>query len=64
MDEILNVKDVARLLKVHPMTVYKLIDKGELHGVKRGGQWRFLLSEILDSIKDDIHARIRDIEQG
>jgi excisionase family DNA binding protein len=47
MDDILTASQVARLLQVHPRTVYKLAKQGALPGRKFGGGWRFSKSEIM-----------------
>ncbi|HEY6366858.1 MAG TPA: helix-turn-helix domain-containing protein [Candidatus Binatia bacterium] len=47
MEDILTASQVARLLQVHPRTVYKLVKQGALPGRKFGGGWRFSKSEIL-----------------
>lgn len=47
MDDILTASQVARLLQVHPRTVYKLVKQGALPGRKFGGGWRFSKTEIL-----------------
>lgn len=39
--EILTVEEVARLLHLHAMTVYRLAKEGKLPGFKVGGRWRF-----------------------
>ena len=39
--EILNVEQVAEVLHLHPMTVYRLVKEGKLPGFKVGGRWRF-----------------------
>jgi excisionase family DNA binding protein len=36
----LKVAEVARRLRVDPRTVYRMIRRGELHGVKAGRVWR------------------------
>ena len=40
MEDILTASQVARLLQVHPRTVYKLVKQGALPGRKFGGGWR------------------------
>jgi excisionase family DNA binding protein len=40
-EQFLTIKDVAHLLSVHPMTVYRLLKQGRLPGVRLGGVWRF-----------------------
>lgn len=47
MDEIMTVKEVAEYLKLHHMTVYKLVQKGKIPATKVGGSWRFK-KEIID----------------
>lgn len=39
--EMLNIKEVAALLRVAEKTAYTLAQNGELLGFKVGGQWRF-----------------------
>ena len=39
--EILTVEQVAELLHLHAMTVYRLVKEGKLPGFKVGGRWRF-----------------------
>ena len=44
--EILNIKEVAALLRVAEKTAYTLAQNGELPGFKVGGQWRFRVRDI------------------
>ena len=37
----MTVKEVAKYLDVHPMTLYKLVREGRIPAFKVGGQWRF-----------------------
>ena len=39
--DILTVGQVAELLHLHAMTVYRLAKEGKLPGFKVGGRWRF-----------------------
>ena len=39
--EILTVGQVAEILHLHVMTVYRLAKEGKLPGFKVGGRWRF-----------------------
>jgi len=41
IDRVMTVKEIAKYLDVHPMTIYKLVKKGEIPAFKVGGQWRF-----------------------
>lgn len=45
-DEILTLKEVARLLKVADKTVYTMAQKKELPAFKVRGQWRFRRGDI------------------
>ena len=52
--QIMTLKEVAKYLGVHSMTVYRLLKEKKLPGFKVGGQWRtkkealdnYLLKEI------------------
>ena len=44
--EILTVEEVARYLKMHPQTVYKWAQEGQIPGTKLGKEWRFRKSII------------------
>ncbi len=57
--EILNIKEVAALLRVAEKTAYTLAQTGELPGFKVGGQWRFRRRDI-ESWIDDQTKRSRD----
>jgi len=43
---VLTVKEVSKYLKIHPGTVYRLVNAGELPAFKVGGNWRFSREEI------------------
>jgi excisionase family DNA binding protein len=43
---LLTTGDVARLLRVHPKHVYRLLSRG-LPGRRVGGEWRFVSAEVL-----------------
>jgi excisionase family DNA binding protein len=43
---VMTVTDLARYLKVHPRTVYRLLKTGQLPAFKVGGDWRFNVEEI------------------
>jgi len=47
MNELMNVKEAAKYLRVNYMTVYKLVKKKRIPATKVGGNWRFK-QEILD----------------
>lgn len=41
LDKLMTVDEVAAYLRVNPMTVYRLANRGALPGVKVGDLWRF-----------------------
>lgn len=43
---ILTVQEVARYLRVHTITVYRMIRRGDLPGVRVGRAWRFKRDQI------------------
>lgn len=45
-EDILDTKEVAKLLKVSTRTITKLAERGELIGFKVGDLWRFQRSEV------------------
>lgn len=50
--QIMTLREVARYLGLHVMTVYKLTREGRVPAAKIGGQWRFkrdVLEEWLDA---------------
>jgi len=62
-EEILEVKDVAKILKVSTRTVIRLADRGELTAFKIGDLWRFRRSDVDDYIRRQIQRRQQD-ERG
>ena len=46
-EEILTVRQVSKLLKLHQRTIYKLVRNGTIPGRRVGKSWRFLKSEII-----------------
>ncbi|MFQ6133570.1 MAG: helix-turn-helix domain-containing protein [Armatimonadota bacterium] len=47
MNELLTARDVARHLRMHVITVYRLAQQGKIPGFKVGRQWRFH-REVID----------------
>jgi PTS system nitrogen regulatory IIA component len=62
-EEILDVKEVAKILKVSTRTVIRLAERGELVSFKIGDLWRFRRSDVDDYIQRQIHRRQKD-DQG
>ncbi|MEW6227213.1 MAG: helix-turn-helix domain-containing protein [Bacillota bacterium] len=48
MEKALTIAEVANYLAVHPKTVYNLLERGKLYGVKVGRVWR-VPAEALES---------------
>lgn len=46
MSKVLTVLDVAELLSLSPITVYRLANKGEIPAVRVGRCWRFTSEAI------------------
>jgi len=45
-DEILDLKTAASYLRINQGTLYSLVKKKKVPGVKIGGQWRFRKSQL------------------
>lgn len=58
-EEILEVKEVAKLLKVSTRTVIRLAERGELVSFKIGDLWRFRRSDVDDYVLHQIQRRQR-----
>lgn len=52
--QIMTLKEVAKYLGTHEMTIYRLLNKGKIPGFKLGGQWKFKKDIIDDWIKREI----------
>jgi excisionase family DNA binding protein len=48
--EILTLKEVSEILRVHPHTVYKLVRQGKIPSFRFGGDWRFRRDRIVQWI--------------
>ena len=57
LEEILEVKEVARILKVSTRTVIRLAERNELTAFKIGDLWRFRRSDIDEYIRQQIQRR-------
>jgi len=44
--EILTMKDICDLLRVHPSTVYKMVRQGKIPSFRIGSDWRFRTDAI------------------
>ncbi len=55
--ELMTVQEVAAYLRVHPMTVYRLIQRGELPAIRVGRGWRLSRNRIEQWLR--AHAKRR-----
>ena len=46
MPDLFTPKQLAEYLQLSPRTVYRMLERNELPGVRVGGQWRFRKSEV------------------
>ena len=53
MDTVLKVGEVARLLRIHPATVYRLLKNGSIPAFRLGSEWRFSQETIERWIKEN-----------
>jgi excisionase family DNA binding protein len=54
--EILTVKEVSELLKIHQGTVYKMANEGRIPTFKIGSYWRFRKDQIVHWIAEQTIA--------
>lgn len=45
--DVLNLREAASLLRIHPMTLYKLVRKHAIPCRKVGGTWRLNRQEVM-----------------
>lgn len=45
-EDVITLKEAAKYLKVHAMTLYKMVKAGRMPAAKVGGQWRLRKSLI------------------
>ena len=55
LDEIMTLREVARYLGLHAMTVYKLTREGRVPAAKIGGQWRFKRDVLNQWLETQMH---------
>ena len=53
--EIMTLKEVAKYLGLHIMTVYKLTREGRVPAAKIGGQWRFKRDVLEEWLESQMH---------
>jgi len=60
--QLLNVTEVADLLRVSNQTVYNMIKDGRLSATKVGREWRFLRKDVLNALKDENNSPESDFK--
>ena len=46
MENLMTLKEVARLLRLSPQTLYKMLKQSSIPAVKIGNQWRFEQAQV------------------
>jgi excisionase family DNA binding protein len=46
-DDILTVREISNLLRLHSATVYKLVKQGKIPSFRIGSEWRFRKDVIM-----------------
>ena len=41
-----TIKEVAKMLKMHPITIYRYCEKNKIKGIKIGNAWRISELEV------------------
>lgn len=57
LDDLLTVRQVAFILKIHPLTVRRYIKEGKLKAVKIGGNVRIKESTLQDASSKDFSPK-------
>jgi excisionase family DNA binding protein len=47
----LDIKEAAALLKIHPVTLYRLVERGEVPAAKPGKKWVFVDVDLIDWLR-------------
>ena len=48
MSKLLTIKEAAKLLRIHEITLYRMANSGDIPVLKVGKQWRFDREKLLD----------------
>lgn len=62
-DTFMNVKDVAKFLKVEAAVVYSACNKGEIPFLKVGKLYKFKKADVLKWMESDKDRRIVDLDE-
>lgn len=55
-EQIMTLREVAKYLGLHAMTVYKLTREGRMPAAKIGGQWRFKRDVLDQWLEAQMHS--------
>jgi excisionase family DNA binding protein len=44
--KVMTVRELAKYLKVHPSTIYRMLKRGKIPSFRVGSDWRFNIEEI------------------
>lgn len=61
--EIMTLQHVADYLGFHPLTIYKLIQKGRIPAAKVGGSWRFKRDVLEKWIEENMKDRMEQVRK-
>ena len=53
--QVMTVKEIAEYLGVHPMTIYKNVQKGKIPAFKIGASWRIRRDSIKKWMDENEH---------
>jgi excisionase family DNA binding protein len=60
MNDLLTVKEVAKLLRLSAQTLYKMLEQGEIPAMRIGKQWRFEASVVKNWLESQGSASATD----
>ncbi|MBL7129037.1 MAG: helix-turn-helix domain-containing protein [Ignavibacteria bacterium] len=63
MDDIMNLEEVAKYLKMKPQTIYTWAQKGKIPAAKLGKEWRFRKSIIDEWFDSHIDGKFNDLKK-
>ena len=61
-EEILTTEEVCKLLRISRQTIYKLVEQGKLPGTKVGQSYKFLKSELIESLKSRSAQEMKELK--
>lgn len=59
MEKTMTPNEVAKILRCRPVTVYRILENGELHGFKIGLGWRITEDALKEWIEKREHRNER-----